>query len=236
MNRFRVWPLINSSYINPAIAFGKLNEHVQDCPTWILVEKQRKTPYPPPPTFFLYTVPRTSLQLVLQSVLWEPILQSTCWIQHIERAVEEVVVTSGACYALFCSILSMINKGGKVLIPDPSWPQRARWFNIMWGSRTTRESTRFINFHTKSFQRLQVNASKSLQVNSLDSSQICEKMVGRWDLNPALSGDVSRTIPFFSSIRESASLSHKDYEKHPNSHEHYPRNQQPYPLSNLKKT
>jgi hypothetical protein len=37
--------------MNVAIGFGKLNEHVQDCSTWTMVEKQPKTPYPPPPRF-----------------------------------------------------------------------------------------------------------------------------------------------------------------------------------------
>jgi hypothetical protein len=38
--------------MNVAIGFGKLYEDLQDCSTWTMVEKQRKTPYPPPPRFF----------------------------------------------------------------------------------------------------------------------------------------------------------------------------------------
>ena len=34
----------------------------------------------------------------------------------------EIVVTPGACSALHCGILSIVNAGEKVLIPDPSWP------------------------------------------------------------------------------------------------------------------
>jgi hypothetical protein len=45
-------PLLNSSDINAAVAFGKLYEDVQDCVTWILVEKQPETPCPLPLGFF----------------------------------------------------------------------------------------------------------------------------------------------------------------------------------------
>jgi aminotransferase len=34
----------------------------------------------------------------------------------------EIVVTPGACSALYCAVLSVVNPGEKVLIPDPGWP------------------------------------------------------------------------------------------------------------------
>ncbi|MEM3697211.1 MAG: pyridoxal phosphate-dependent aminotransferase [Candidatus Bathyarchaeia archaeon] len=34
----------------------------------------------------------------------------------------EVVVTPGACSAIYCALLSTVNPGDKVLIPDPGWP------------------------------------------------------------------------------------------------------------------
>lgn len=45
----------------------------------------------------------------------------------VENGVEadprrEIVVTPGACSALYCAVLSVVNPGEKVLIPDPGWP------------------------------------------------------------------------------------------------------------------
>jgi aspartate/methionine/tyrosine aminotransferase len=34
----------------------------------------------------------------------------------------QVVVTPGACSALFCAVLSVVDAGEKVLVPDPGWP------------------------------------------------------------------------------------------------------------------
>lgn len=34
----------------------------------------------------------------------------------------EIIVTPGACSALYCAILSVVNPSEKVLIPDPGWP------------------------------------------------------------------------------------------------------------------
>jgi aminotransferase len=34
----------------------------------------------------------------------------------------EIAVTPGACSAIYCAVLSTINPGEKVLIPDPGWP------------------------------------------------------------------------------------------------------------------
>jgi len=40
----------------------------------------------------------------------------------IDASPTGVVVTPGACSALFCSILSTIDAGDEVLLPDPGWP------------------------------------------------------------------------------------------------------------------
>lgn len=40
----------------------------------------------------------------------------------IDADTKEVVVTPGACSAIFCSLLSVINAGDQVLVPDPAWP------------------------------------------------------------------------------------------------------------------
>lgn len=34
----------------------------------------------------------------------------------------EIIITPGACSAVYCGILSVVNPGEKVLIPDPGWP------------------------------------------------------------------------------------------------------------------
>jgi aminotransferase len=36
--------------------------------------------------------------------------------------LKEIAVTPGACSALYCAVLSIINQGEKVLVPDPGWP------------------------------------------------------------------------------------------------------------------
>ena len=40
----------------------------------------------------------------------------------IDASPSQVVVTPGACSALFCSIFSTINAGDEMLLPDPGWP------------------------------------------------------------------------------------------------------------------
>jgi aminotransferase len=40
----------------------------------------------------------------------------------IDVDAREVIVTPGACSALYCAILSIVNPGEKVLIPNPGWP------------------------------------------------------------------------------------------------------------------
>ena len=52
-----------------------------------------------------------------------------------------------------------------------------------------RDNKRVYEYHKvpyEEYQRLQVNASKSLQVNSLDSSPICEKVVGPLGFEPRI--------------------------------------------------
>lgn len=35
---------------------------------------------------------------------------------------KEIAITPGACSAIYCTVLSTVNPGEKVLIPDPGWP------------------------------------------------------------------------------------------------------------------
>ena len=129
MNGFLAWRLLNSSDMNAAIAFSKLNEDLQDCPTWILVEKQRKTPYPPPPTFFLHTVSQTSLSLVLQQVLYEPILRSACCIVQDKRAIR--VVT-------FYYSFIILRKAKRVQLLPGAWSEKsfAEFIGSCWNCWT----------------------------------------------------------------------------------------------------
>ena len=40
----------------------------------------------------------------------------------LERTAAEIVVTAGACGALFTSMLALLEPGDEVLLPDPGWP------------------------------------------------------------------------------------------------------------------
>jgi len=40
----------------------------------------------------------------------------------IERSPNEIVVTAGACGALFTAMLALLEPGDEVLLPDPGWP------------------------------------------------------------------------------------------------------------------
>ena len=58
---------------------------------------------------------------------FEDLRQAIAEKTKIENKIEsdpskEIVVTPGACSALFCAILSTVDAGEKVLIPDPCWP------------------------------------------------------------------------------------------------------------------
>ena len=58
---------------------------------------------------------------------FEDLRQAIAEKAKIENKIEsdpskEIVVTPGACSALFCAILSTVDAGEKVLIPDPCWP------------------------------------------------------------------------------------------------------------------
>jgi hypothetical protein len=60
-----------------------------DCSTWIMVEKQRKSPYPPPPRFFPYKVTCASLIGGFQAgfvVLFVRFLCRNCNGEHVDGA------------------------------------------------------------------------------------------------------------------------------------------------------
>jgi hypothetical protein len=65
--------------MNVATGFGCLHDDLQDCPTWILVEKQPKTPYPPPPRFFLWAVVLVGLWVGFVAVLCVLNVRFVCW-------------------------------------------------------------------------------------------------------------------------------------------------------------
>lgn len=46
---------------------------------------------------------------------------------------KEIAVTPGACSAIYCAVLSTINPGEKVLIPDPGWPHYESCVKIAGG-------------------------------------------------------------------------------------------------------
>lgn len=45
----------------------------------------------------------------------------------------EIIITPGACSALYCAILSLVNPGEEVLIPDPGWPHYEACIKIAGG-------------------------------------------------------------------------------------------------------
>lgn len=50
----------------------------------------------------------------------------------LERSAGEIVVTAGACGALFTTMLALLEPGDEVLLPDPGWPNYPPIVEAVW--------------------------------------------------------------------------------------------------------